>query len=460
MKYNTAVIGDLHLADAEPEDPTKKYWKNYKKKIHFFDDSFRDFLRYLVRESGSIPVELVLNGDIFDYDSVMRLPANPDFKITSVERQTGLGSEEGKSFFKTRVMLEEHAVFMSALKEFLALGNRVVFIIGNHDIELYWPSVQMLIKDTITENAEQAKEVIFCEWFYVSQQDTLIEHGHQYDPYSMCLDPINPIILRKRKYKIRVPFGDLANRFIVNRLGLKNPNDESSYVKTGVEFMKFFFKYELKTEPFMVFKWLFGALRTLKVCLQEGFTPAQKDPLTYESKIKGIAERSNTTTHAVFSLRNLHAHPAVYSPFKVIRELWLDRFFLLVLIIAGCWQVFTTVSLFAGTSIWVFIIPLLLGIPFIAYYSQGITSDVYNNLRAGEDKVPIAAKIVSVKRVVHGHTHHEKHIQVGEVEFLNPGSWSPFFDDVECTVDKRVKKYVWISQNGESRKAELLIWDG
>src|SRR5690606_38747561 len=147
---------------------------------------------------------------------VMSLPKDPGFKVSYIESKTGLGSEEQKSLFKTKVILEEHHVFMDALQEFLHQGNRVVFIIGNHDIEFYWPSVQKEIIKRITSNPQQEQRVLFCEWFYVSQRDTLIEHGHQYDPYSMCLDPINPIISHKKSYKVRVPFGDLANRFIVN----------------------------------------------------------------------------------------------------------------------------------------------------------------------------------------------------------------------------------------------------
>lgn len=458
--HNTVIIGDLHLADAEPRHPKKKFWKNFKRKEHFFDDSFQRFLKHIEKKSSPLPVELILNGDIFDYDAVLTIPNDPPYRISHLEKKTGLGSEEEKSLFKTHVILEQHPIFMDALKAFVANGNKVVFVIGNHDIELHWPSVQQAVVSRITSSSEQEKQIVFCEWFYVSQADTLVEHGNQYDPYSMCLDPINPIIVRNNNYKIRIPFGDLAGRFIVNRLGLKNPNDESSYVKSAMEYFTFFIKYEMKVEPFMVFHWLFGSLRALRTSLIEGFTPAVKDPLTYHTKVKEIATKANTSVNAVLALKELHAHPAVHSPFKIIRELWLDRFFLLVLIIGISWQVFTTYSLFAGISIWVFIIPLLISLPFFAYYSQGVTSDVYKNLRAGEEKASVAAQIVGVHRVVHGHTHQEKHEFLDDVEFLNPSSWSPYFEDVECTVDKRVKKYIWIEVKNNKRSAEVLTWEG
>ncbi|HXH75622.1 MAG TPA: metallophosphoesterase [Bacteriovoracaceae bacterium] len=457
--HNTVVISDLHLTDAEPQNPAKPYWKNFKQARHFIDADLGRFLNHIKKESKDFPVELVLNGDIFDYDSVMTLPEDKVFKITRYEKLTGLKSHEEKSLFKTKVILDQHDLFISALKKFVQDGHKVVFVIGNHDIELYWPSVQKEIIYRITENSSEESQVSFCDWFYVSQNDTLIEHGHQYDPYCMCIDPINPIIKKNKKYKVRLPFGNIANRFILNRFALKNPHQEDSYVKTGKEFMIFFFKYELRLQPWLAFLWLSGALRTLVNSLGEGFTPAIKDPLIYESKIKAIAARANVNTHTILALKELHAHPAVHRPIEIFRELWLDRFFFAVFLVWGSWQIFTTSTLFSTVSLWWFIIPILISIPFWAYYAEGITSDVNANSRLGEEKAPIAAQIVGVTRVVHGHTHYHVHRFFEGIEFLNPGSWSPSFDDLACSKDNRIKKYVWIKSNGISREADLKLWE-
>src|SRR5690606_13060474 len=149
-----------------------------------------------------------------------------------------------KSLYKTKIILKQHFIFINALKTFIKDGHKVIFIIGNHDIEFYWPSTQKEIISSLTETREEESRVTFCEWFYVSQKDTLIEHGHQYDSYCLCLDPINPLIIRNKKFKIRLPFGNLANRYMLNRIGLKNPHDEKSFIKTSMEFVEFFFKYE------------------------------------------------------------------------------------------------------------------------------------------------------------------------------------------------------------------------
>ncbi|MCO4753099.1 MAG: metallophosphoesterase [Bacteriovoracaceae bacterium] len=459
FNYNTAIISDLHLSDAEPVHPKKPYWKNFKQAKHFFDDSFEKFLNNLEQES-QLPVELILNGDIFDYDSVMSLPEDEMYEeLTHLEKKIGVDAHEDKSLFKTRVILDQHYQFVDALKKFIKNGNRVVFIVGNHDIELYWPSTQREIENRLIESDEDLERLVFCEWYYISERDTLIEHGHQYDPYCLCIDPVNPLIRKKKEYKIRLPFGNLANRYIMNNFGLKNPHHDESFVKTGLEFVQFFFKYEVKVQPFLVFHWLIGALKTMRRSFEEAFTPASKDPLTHEQKIKDIARKANSAPAQAMALLELHAHPAVHNPFKIIREMWLDRFFLMLILIAMSWQIFTTHSLFTSVSLWWFTVPMFLSIPILAYYAQGIKSEVHQNLNAGQQKVAIAAQIVDVKRVVHGHTHIplDKHIE--DVHFLNPGSWSPYFEEIECVKNRQDKRYVWIEEQGEQRHATLKMWE-
>jgi hypothetical protein len=96
----TAVISDLHLCEEEPPHPFYPLWKKYKSRPFFFDEEFVHFLEHLKKKSVSQPIELILNGDIFDFDSVVGLPENPIFEITWLEKRRGLHPQEEKSAFK------------------------------------------------------------------------------------------------------------------------------------------------------------------------------------------------------------------------------------------------------------------------------------------------------------------------------------------------------------------------
>ncbi len=163
----TAIISDLHLCEAEPINPKYPLWKKFKTRQFFFDDTFADFLQHLQQKANGETVELVLNGDIFDFDSVMTLPENPTFRISQLEQSRGLYPRPERSKYKIETILKDHHVFVKAVHEFALKGNKVVFIIGNHDLEMHFPEVQEEIFHALALPEEFAGNVRIVDWFYI-----------------------------------------------------------------------------------------------------------------------------------------------------------------------------------------------------------------------------------------------------------------------------------------------------
>ncbi|MCC7442351.1 MAG: metallophosphoesterase [Bdellovibrionales bacterium] len=457
---HTVIVSDFHLADAEPPHPYNPLWKRFKRPKLFLDRSFRRFIEHLQSLSPE-PIELVLNGDIFDFDSVMVFPRKPSFKVSWLERKRGLFAEEEKSRFKMKVMLDDHAVWVKALRDFVLGGNRLIFIIGNHDMELHWPSVQRDVVDAMELPEEARDRVRFCEWFYVSNGDTLIEHGNQFDEYSMCADPVHPLIRKGSRVFVRLPFGNLANKFLLNGMGLFNPHVESSYIKKDLrEYLVFFFKYVARTQPFIFLSWFWGSMVTAIYSIGEGMLPALRDPLMVEARVDVISEKANVSPRVTRSLRALHVHPAYFNPFKIMRELWLDRGILFLLLLGASFWMFSTVNVFVQISAWWFLVPLFLLLPPFVFYARTVESEVYKMQENAERQVPISARIAGVKRVVQGHTHRERHVWVEGVEVLNTGTWSPAYRDVECTQPYGTKCFGWIRPSDSGvREAGIYEWN-
>jgi hypothetical protein len=128
----------------------------------------------------------------------------------------------------------------------------------------------------------------------------------------------------------------------------------------------------------------------------------------------------------------------------VLRELWLDRALLLLLLVVLSFQIFSVLNVFTDVSFWTFFVPLALFIPAFIFYAQSVTSDVGRVQKTALKRAPVAARIAGVKRVVHGHTHREGHILYRGIEVLNNGTWSPAFHDVECTQPYGRKCFTWI----------------
>jgi UDP-2,3-diacylglucosamine pyrophosphatase LpxH len=463
-ELHTIVMSDFHLTEAELGRPGKSLWKRYKRPKFFIDQSFKRFINFIEDEvkqkDPSSKIELVLNGDIFDFDSVMKLPLHTRFHISWLERKRGLFPEEEKSRFKMQTILSDHPVWINILREFIQRGNSLVFVIGNHDIELHWPVVQKELLHFLKLTPEEESQIKFCEWFYVSNGDTAIEHGNQYDDYCVTANPIHPLIKKGRRVQVRLPFGNITSRYLTNGMGLFNPHADTSFLMTLPEYFKFFYKYSLRVHPWLPFSWLWSAFMSFFVSLGDGFLPAMRDPLYIEQRVEEIARKSNATPQMVRTLRELHSHSAIFNPIKIARELWLDRFLLLVFIFFLSFELYVVIRGFAPISWLWFWIFFVLMTPILFFYSRNIKSEVIKSTEEALKQAPLIAKITKTSRVVFGHTHREMHTFVDTTEVLNTGTWSPAFKDPECREPFTKRCFAWIRSEklGEPREAVLYYW--
>jgi UDP-2,3-diacylglucosamine pyrophosphatase LpxH len=459
---HTIVVSDLHLTDAELGQPGKSLWKRYKRPKFFIDHTFARMLKYVQEKVEGAPIELVLNGDIFDFDSVMRLPLHPIFHVSWLEKIRGLYAEEEKSRFKMEVILSDHTVWVKAIQDFVRKGNSVVFVIGNHDVELHWPLVQKEIFKNLELTDDERKRVRVCEWFYVSNADTTIEHGNQYDDYCVTMNPIHPLIKANKHTYVRLPFGNITGRFMTNGMGLFNPHAESSFLMTFPEYIKFFYKYALRVQPLLFYSWFWSAVVSFFYSMRDGLLPAMRDPLFVEERVNNIALAANTTPDVVRTLNELKVHAAVFSPLKIIQELWLDRALLLAFIAFLAFEIYAVIHLIVPISWLWFVLFFFLLVPGLIYYSRQINSDVVRTMDETFKNAPLVARITKTKRVIFGHTHRELHTAVDQVEVLNTGTWSPAYKDPECHEAYGQKCFAWIRprENVEipERFAELFVW--
>lgn len=459
---HTFIVSDIHVTTAEPVHPRDPLWRRFKQKDFFVDDAFEIFLNKIQQEAGGEPVELILAGDIFDFDGVTQHPKKQRFSVTWLELKRGLNAEERKSRFKIRAIVDDHPVFFRALGDFIRKGNRAVFIIGNHDLELHWISVQREIMKAMSLTAEEEQRVRFNNWFYISNGDTLVEHGNQHDSHSNCQNPINPRIRGLRKERIRLPFGCHANRNMMNGMGYFNPHSDRSYIMTAREYVRFIFKHVIRKEPLLIWTWFWGAVVTLGMTIRDGLALEVKDPLAYEDQVEEIARKANATPRMVRLLREVHAPPSVMDPIGVMRELWLDRAFTLLFIFLVAFQILNFLNFVWKVSYWWTVPVFFLFMPFFIFFFRSVKSRIIVDVKYYEKAVKLGSKITGVKRVIFGHTHEFVHTNFDGIEYLNSGTWSPAFSDVECTKVMYPKTFVWIKPGpeGTERVANVYEWRG
>lgn len=164
MKLTRLVLSDLHLGTG-----SRPGEHNIFEDFHH-DEEFADLLAHYDRAVGTDgEIELILNGDIFDLLKV---------KIGGVW-PTEITDEIATE--KLRHCMDGHPRVIRALKEFMAKANRrIVFLPGNHDIDMWFPGPQELFRRYIAPGnvGERVTFVTSGDTYYLPE-GIQIRHGHQ-----------------------------------------------------------------------------------------------------------------------------------------------------------------------------------------------------------------------------------------------------------------------------------------
>lgn len=209
------VVSDLHIGTGLRRGEVNLY-------EDFHDDArFADLLDfYSTGEYGDLPVELILNGDVFDL-----LKVDVDGKFTEE-------ISEAMSVDKLRRCLEGHPVFVSALRRFLDRPEKTItYLPGNHDIDLHFPRVRELFIQTVAPTLEQQKKikVVTDSDSYYLPDGIQIQHGHQFE--AMNRFDLKHFTLPRGEDPpvINLPWGSIFVLRVLNPLKAQRPHVDRVY---------------------------------------------------------------------------------------------------------------------------------------------------------------------------------------------------------------------------------------
>lgn len=218
------VVSDFHMTSGR--DPDREVWSPTED--FFWDEEFRDFLREYGSRGGCT---LVINGDMFDFLQVLALPSAAEASLYGIPRGDvseiyGLKTSEAAAAFQIDRIIDGHPVAFGAMAEFLR-KNRIVVIKGNHDIQLFWLSVQRQLRQRIAEFLPASSRgcvethLTFVPWFHYVPGLLYVEHGNQYEAatsFQHFLNPILPFKTPDGADHIELDLGSLVIRYFSNRM--------------------------------------------------------------------------------------------------------------------------------------------------------------------------------------------------------------------------------------------------
>jgi UDP-2,3-diacylglucosamine pyrophosphatase LpxH len=244
-EHNLLIVSDLHLSEGlDPESGKTSRLEDF-----LFGDAFARFLRYHEEVKGQPrfggrPWLLIVNGDLFDFLQVVSMPEEGRLlwavkrierrkELRINERDYGLGTTAEESAWKLRRIARGHQRFFAALGWFVAHGNHIAVVKGNHDIELHWDEVQACFvkevkraytRERLMLNGGPSMTLEECSarihvypWFYYEPGRVYVEHGCQYEAANHFDDFLNPV-LPDDPERIELPWGSLFVRYLFNKL--------------------------------------------------------------------------------------------------------------------------------------------------------------------------------------------------------------------------------------------------
>lgn len=159
------VVSDLHLGGASGPDGGRGF------RLLTRPDVLAAFIRTLTRPGDGIRNELVINGDFVDFLAERR-EFEPAWLPLRVDPAEALRA------FQVLASRPTDSQVFDALADFVAAGQELTVLLGNHDLELSYPDVREALLDRIGP----ARFVYDNE--ALRRGDAVIEHGNRYDRYN------------------------------------------------------------------------------------------------------------------------------------------------------------------------------------------------------------------------------------------------------------------------------------
>jgi UDP-2,3-diacylglucosamine pyrophosphatase LpxH len=453
MSKDTYIVSDFHLGMGRNSE-TGKFSRNEE---FFYDVEFSLFIDHILKESKekNSDILLILNGDILDYLAVTSLPSKQEIKdlnlkITKNELKFGLGSSENKACWKTRVIIKGHPIFFETLARFLLSGNEIIYIKGNHDLELYWKKVRKIIKDHLifllkklnSPNQDEIKKFSIRPWFYMEDKKFYVEHGNEYDTTNSLTTPLNPL-LPENSYKIRerlldYPVGSLFARYVYGPIRQLDPY--RTHVISFAQYLTVLRTYNiwdfLRTLYFN-FPFFIRASKNSISFSSDGFKNVIKK---HEDRKERFAKDNGISNKNLKKLDNLRVRPLGHSAYEIFKQMFQP--FIKQTIILGtvsvisiyAWILIFTVlssllqrSIFGKASLIAILgVLTVVGVFFILTKIGKALNNYEDPLIARTfEKSEKISRIMDVENIVMGHTHiPEKRKLKNGGYYINSGTWT------------------------------------
>ena len=467
IAHNLLVLSDVHLGNdlvhaVQPDAPRRESTADGRDRaLAGLFDWYRE------RRQGGRPWKLVIAGDFVDFVGMSVSPPESGIStpLDPSDRELGLGGAEDHTIYKLRCVARRHAHVFAALARFVAAGNTLVVVRGNHDVDFHWPAVQSEFIAQLAAFAPVTDErVHFSPWFYYEEGRVYVEHGHQYDRYCSHENVLHPVSPQDERRSQRSLSDILLRQVVRPTRGLLETGHERA---TAVDYIAFGARLGVGGLVGLATRFALAVATLFSVWRGHQTPSALRVREKHEGRMGELATRLGLGLDRLRALSSLHVPPVTTSFTRLARTVMLDRilFGAAGALALGLAIFLAPAALHAGVAVSA-VASVLFVVNFVVFRGRR-DIEPSNELR---DRAARVATLFPAAFVVMGHTHlPEVHERSGSQSvYVNLGAWAGHEEEdsrpagAEAPSAASRTHFVLLSaaDGGDgSEVAELRVWD-
>lgn len=420
--HNLLVLSDVHLGSdlvqhARPGAPARgKAGLRRDRELVALLDWYRE------RPRGGRPWRLVIAGDLVDFVGMSVSPPAGELQTApnEEERLHGLGSAVDHTLEKLRRVAAHHDMVFAALARFVAEGNTLVVVRGNHDVDFHWERVQAAFCDILASHAPTVRgRIQFAEWFYYEEGVVYIEHGHQYDDYCSYDHILNPVMPSDPKRSLR-SLSDILLRYVVRPTrGMMEAGHDTA---TALDYLRFGAELGVGGMLRLGQRFVVAIAALISLWREHVGDAARWVRQEHERRMGLLAEARQLSLVKLRALASLQRPPITRSIFRILAGVMLDRVALAVLALAALvWLLAARWTPALGLEV---VLALALVVPAAWLWRRARGAiDASASLR---ERAAQVSALFPAAFIVMGHTHapEVKRAEGVDATYVNLGAWA------------------------------------
>lgn len=456
-EHNLLVLSDVHLGSdlvqhCRPGAPLRTAASSRRDRdLAAFLDWYRE------RPQHGRPWRLVIAGDLVDFVG-MSVSGHTGEVLTEPnqdEQSHGLGSAVDHTLAKLRRVAEHHREVFAALGRFVAAGNSLVVVRGNHDVDFHWEPVQDEFRRILAEHgATRAGSVELADWFYYEEGVVYVEHGHQYDDYCSYEHVLFPVVPSDPRRSAR-SLSDILLRYVVRPT---RGMSESGHDKmSALDYLRFGARLGARGILALGRRFLLAVAMLLGVWREHMSDATHWVRTEHERKMALLAEARQISLVKLQALASLQRPPITKSVVRILAGVMLDRVAVAVAAtISLIWVLVARWTPALGVAVAVGLVALV-AVAWLWRRARG-------NIDASALLRERAARVGSVfpaAFVVMGHTHLPELRQTSPAtSYVNVGAWAEEeLEEGERTALPATRTHLVVQLVDGRPTAKLLSWD-